>query len=318
MSLPATVVALLVGLALLEVGAERLTAAIGGLSRRWRAPESVVGLLTAGGEWEELAVVGIALASGHPGLAVGNIIGACLANLLGSLPLGMLGPRPLRPDRAARVYGIALLAVTTLAAALLARGRVTATAGSVLVAIFAGYALAVVLTIRNGWLRPLTDDDDDDEFKTGTTPWLLAQFAAGLAVVTFGAELVVQGASALAARAGLSDFVIGATVVAIGTTLPDKMISLVGGLRGQSGVVFANASGSNIFVLTLVLGLAGLGTPGGVAVAPGVARVDVPLLLAATTLVAFLFWRPALHRGTGVVLLGLYVAYLAYSFSTGG
>jgi len=89
------------GLALLEKGADRFTGGIGALARRLDASEGVVGLLTAGGEWEELVVVLLALAGGHGGLAVGDIVGSCIANLTGSLPLGFLGRRPLVLDRSA-------------------------------------------------------------------------------------------------------------------------------------------------------------------------------------------------------------------------
>jgi cation:H+ antiporter len=138
-----------------------------------------------------------------------------------------------------------------------------------------------------------------------------------LVIVAAGAELVVQGAVVIAEHAGLSEYAIGATVVAVGTTLPDKAISFVAGRRGQSGVVTANATGSNIFVLTLVLGLAALFSPSGLTIAPDVARIDVPLLVAASLLVVILFRRPALGRGTGIFLLALYVAYVVYALVRG-
>ncbi len=89
------IVALLVSLYLLERGADHFTDSVRTLARRLRAPESVVGLLTAGGEWEELVVVAFALVSGHPGIAAGTIIGSCIVNLAGSTPLGLLGRQPL-------------------------------------------------------------------------------------------------------------------------------------------------------------------------------------------------------------------------------
>ena len=96
--------AVLAGLVLLETGADRLTEAIVALAHRLRAPEHVVGLLTAGGEWEELIVVILAIVAGHPGLAVGTIVGSCLANLIGSMPLGFLGSQP-RTGRRADLRG---------------------------------------------------------------------------------------------------------------------------------------------------------------------------------------------------------------------
>jgi len=313
------VAALVGGLIVLEWGAERFTGAIGALARRLRASEGVVGLLTAGGEWEELVVVALALAGGHPALAVGNVVGSCLANLIGSMPLGLLGTRPLVLDRSARVYGLVMLAVTALACLFAFSGRVTRPEGGALVAAFVVYVASVLVVIRRGWLRPPEDDDDDDDDApvAGSALRPIAVLVLGLVVISVGAELIVQGSVHIAQRIGLSEYAIGATVVSIGTTLPDKAISLIGGLRGQGGVVTANATGSNIFLLTLVLGLAALSGGAGLAVAPTVAHVDVPLLLAATLLVTLLFRQRSLHRRAGVALLILYVAYIVYALVRG-
>lgn len=323
MSLVVATVAVLAGLVLLEAGADRLTDAIVALARRLRAPEHMVGLLTAGGEWEELIVVVLAIVAGHPALAVGNIVGSCLANLIGSMPLGFLGSRPLVLDRSARVYAVVMLLVTLLAAAFLIDGRVEPAAGGLLVALFVVYVVSILLVIRRGWLRPLDSDvDDDADGQEGEAPQsaarLLGILVVGLVVIGVGAEFVVQGAVAIAQHMGISEYAIGATIVAVGTTLPDKAISFVAGRRGQGGVVTANATGSNIFVLTLVLGLAALFSGSGLAIAPDVARIDVPLLIAASVLVVLLFLRPALGRGTGMALLLLYLAYIAYALVRGG
>ncbi len=173
--------------------------------------------------------------------------------------------------------------------------------------------------ISRGWLRPLEDDDDDDEIdRTAGLPRLIGVLVLGLIVITVGAELVVESAVHIAGILGLSDYAIGATVVAVGTTLPDKAISLIGGRRGQSGVVTANATGSNIFVLTLVLGLAALFSGSGLTVNRDVIRVDLPLLLLASGLVVVLFNRPSIHWRSGLLLLTFYVAYVVYALVRGG
>ena len=321
MEIGLAIAALVAGLILLEVGADRFTDAVGALAHRLRASEGVVGLLTAGGEWEELVVVVLALAGGHPGVAVGNIVGSCIANLTGSMPLGLLGRRPLVLDRSARVYAVVMLAVTGLASAFLVGGHIAAPAGGVLIAVFVVYVASILLIIQRGWLRPPKsdeDDDDDDDERVAGMSRLVATLVIGLVVVAAGAELVVQGAVSIAERVGLSDYAIGATVVAIGTTLPDKAISLIGGLRGQGGVVTANATGSNIFVLTLVLGIGALASGSGLDVAPTVAHVDVPILLGVSALAAGLFFRQSLHRVAGIILLGIYVAYLVVALARGG
>jgi Ca2+/Na+ antiporter len=130
------VVAIMAGLFLLETGADHLTDVIVALARRWRASEQMVGLLTAGDEWEELIVVVLAIVAGPPGLAVGNVVGSCIANLTGSMPLGFLGRHPLVPDRSARIYAAIMLLVTVLAGIFLIDGRVEPNASAVLIAAF--------------------------------------------------------------------------------------------------------------------------------------------------------------------------------------
>ena len=293
--------------------------AIAGLARRLRASDGIVGLLTAGGEWEELIVVLFAIIGGHPGLAVGNVIGSCLANLIGSMPLGLFGGRPLTPDRSARVYGALMVVVTILTVGLAAGGRVTPLAGGVLLVVFFGYVVSVLLVIWRGWLRPPeAETPDETSAESGRSLGaLIGMLVVSLAVICGAAEAIVLGAVHVARTVGLSEYAIGATVVAIGTTLPDKAISLVGGRTGESGVVTANVLGSNIFLLTLVLGVAALANGSDLAVDRTVREVDLPLLLGTSVIVVLLFRRASLHWRTGLVLLGAYVAYLVFAFIRG-
>ena len=312
------VAAVIAGLYFLEAAAERFVDAIGGLSRRLRASEGAVGLLTAGGEWEELVVVVFAIISGHPGLAVGNVIGSCLANLIGSMPLGLLAKRPLAPDRSARVYGVFLIAVTILVILLSLSGRVTPLGGGVLVLAFAAYVLSVLFIIWRGWLKtPPTEAASLAAAPERPSLVLLVSLGISLAIICGAAEAVVLGASHIARVVGLSEYAIGATIVAIGTTLPDKAISLVAGRAGQGGVVTSNALGSNIFLLTLVLGVAALASAPGLQVPTVVRQVDLPLLLAVSAIVALLLRRSRLHWRVGLALLAAYGAYLAFALIRG-
>ncbi|HEY7127962.1 MAG TPA: hypothetical protein VH540_28800 [Ktedonobacterales bacterium] len=307
----------LAGLALLERGADWFTDAAAALAARLRAPQIVVGLLTAGGEWEELVVVLVAVLGGHGGIALGDIIGSTIANILGSFPLGLFGQKPLRLERETRWYGLALLAVTLLAAALLARGPITAPLGGALIGVFIAYLIVIVLLIRRGLAQPLPDEDDEaDEREEMQRRPLLAQVAfvvLGLVLVSLGAWLVVEPAVYAARALGLSETVIGLTIVAIGTTLPDKAISLMGGLKQQGGLVAANAVGSNIFLLTLVLGLAAFAGP--LAASGKTLSFDVPAMLASAALLCLLLFRRQLHWRIGLFLLLLYAGYLAAQFA---
>jgi Ca2+/Na+ antiporter len=131
--------AFLCGLALLERGADWFTDASAAIAERLHAPQTLVGLLTAGGEWEELVVALAAVTSGHAALALGDILGSTIANILGSFPLGLLGRAPLVIERSARFYAVALAFVTLLVSALLAAGPISRPIGAGLVALFALY-----------------------------------------------------------------------------------------------------------------------------------------------------------------------------------
>ena len=310
----------LLGLYLLERGADWFVDAAAGLARRLRAPETLVGLLTAGGEWEELVVVLAALFGGHGGIALGDIIGSTIANVLGSFPLGLFGRKPLVMEPAARAYAAGMAVVTLIVAGLLYAGPITKPVGGGLIAIFVVYVATTLLALRRGLVpAPVDDDDDDDEeeereeMERRPAAAQLVYLLAGLCLISLGAWLVVEPAAYFALRLGLSETVVGLTVVAIGTTLPDKAISLVGGIKSRGGIVVANAVGSNIFLLTLTLGLAAFAGP--VAAGAQTLRFDVPVMVGCAVLLLLLVLRPRLHWRTGVLLLALYAGYLAYQFA---
>ena len=310
--------AFMAGLLLLERGADWFIDAAAALARRLHAPQTLVGLLTAGGEWEELVVVLVAVLGGHSGIAIGDIIGSTIANILGSFPLGLFGRKPLKVERSARYYAVALVGITLLVSGLLVAGPVTRPAGGALIVIFVIYIASILYALRRGLLSHADlpaaddgeDDDNDDESERRSTPAEILLLLAGLAAVSLAAYLVVEPAVYFAHMLGISETIIGLTIVAIGTTLPDKAISLVGGLKQQGGIVVANAVGSNIFVLTLVLGISAIATP--IVADAQTLRFDVPVMLASTILLCLLVFRPRLHWRTGIALLVLYAAYFAY------
>jgi len=313
------VLCFLIGLALLEQGADWFTDAAAALAKRLRAPQTLVGLLTAGGEWEELVVVLAAVFGGHGGIALGDILGSAIANVLGSFPLGLFARKPLQIERSARLYALGMLLVTLLVSGLLAIGPISRPVGGALVGLFLVYLASILLLIRRGRApAPLAEEDDNDEAEEREEMErrpALAQAAfvlLGLGLVSLGAWLVVEPAVYFAQALGLSETVIGLTIVAIGTTLPDKAISLTGGLKNQSGIVVANAVGSNIFLLTLTLGLSAFAAP--VVADTQTLRFDVPVMVASALLLWLLLLRQRLHWRIGLLLLLLYAGYLAYQF----
>lgn len=298
-----------VALVLLEWGADAFTDGVAALGARTGISETVLGLLTAGGEWEELAVVALAAASGRTEIAIGNVLGACIANIIGSFSLGLVAA-PVHPRRDDRRFALALLVVTAALCAYLAgNGAVSRPAGGVLLGGFAAYlAVLIALVVRGRAGIALGEDDDDDSDDTPVAR-LVLKTALGLAAIIGGAEILVEAAVGVARTFHVPEIVIGLTLVAVGTTLPDKLISIVGARRGQSGLVIANTVGSNFCNLLAALGLAALIRP--LALDRTTRAFDVPVLLGATALLCALLLRPSVGRRAGVALLVLYVAYLA-------
>ena len=146
---------------------------------------------------------------------------------------------------------------------------------------------------------------------------------AGLALVVFGADYLVDGASDIARRAGLSEFVIGLTIVGIGTSMPELVVSFLGAIQGNADVSIGNVVGSNIFNVLLILGLTALIRP--VEISRTNRYKDIPLNLAVTLLLVlvgfkntFFGWGTAdeIGRIEGIVFLVIFIAYLVYSFKS--
>ena len=302
----------LLGLVLLARGADLFTDRVGELAERTGAPETVIGLLTAGIEWEETLVVVLAALRGSVGIAVGDVIGSNIANLSGSFAAGLLA-RPVNITKDDRRYSWVMLAVTVLVSALVwYQGNVSRVTGGVLVALFAVYLVSLLISLRRGILRVRFEREEEDEEEGRSTVTVALLSLGGLALIILGAEAVIRSAVYFAELLHVSEFVIGLTLVAVGTTLPDNVIAIAGALKGHSGIVTANAIGSNICNLLLPLGIAALVRP--LPVDAATLAFDVPVLVGLTALMALFFVRPRLGRGTGALLLSLYVLYLLYNF----
>lgn len=152
------------GLVLIEKGADLFTDKVGDIVEETGASETVVGLLTVGMEWEELVVAAVAAASGSVGIAVGNVVGANIANLTGSFSLGLLAA-PVEIRRDDRVFSAVLVVVTVVVSSLMYLGTVTRPIGAALLILFAGYLGVLLYLMHRGKLdlRFEREDDNDDD-----------------------------------------------------------------------------------------------------------------------------------------------------------
>jgi cation:H+ antiporter len=294
------------GVALLDRGADWFTDSAVDLARLLHLPLVLVGLLTVGIEWEELAVVVVALAGGNERLALGAVIGAAIANLTVVVAVGA-SVRPLAAGAIEQSLSVLLLLGTMLLAGLGTFGDLGRIDGLVLLGAFAIYLLWLGLEFRTGHASQLLEIDDDDELlDESLRGWLIAAVCAGLGLTLLGGELAVRGALRVVEHTSLTQTTAGLTIVALGTSLPDALVSLRAARRGATPLVLANAAGSNLCNLLLLTGL--LAVFGAVAVPGRVQRFDLPALLAVTAAFTIMLARGALGRGYALAMTAVYMA----------
>ena len=297
------------GLIALVVGGDLLVRGAVGVARRLSVPPLVIGLTLVGfgTSAPELATSVQAALGGAPGVAVGNVVGSNVANIL--LILGLAAVlRPIAVDGAAfRRDGAALVLATALGMGLMLTGRLAGWHGALLLA---GLAVFLVVTFRQP--GPVAPDDLPPPAAVMHAPlWRTGAMAlAGLALVVGGAEALVTGAIEIAGAFGVSEAVIGLTIVAVGTSLPELVTSVIAARKGESAVAFGNVLGSNIFNLLGILGVTAIVVP--VEVPERIAAFDLWVMAGATLLLVAMAvsgWR--LSRREGAVLLLVYGAYVA-------
>lgn len=322
------VVGIVVGLGLLTAGAELVVRGAGRLAALAGISPLVVGLtvVAVGTSAPELAV-GIGSArSGAGELALGNVAGSNVANIL--LVLGLtaaIAPisvrtRVIRTDLPVMVGASLVLVVMALG------GHLSPMEGGALLIGFVAYTAAVARASRDedpevvrefqAEFGPSSDAgpsvDGHPRRRRRPIAALTVVTAGGIAVILVGAELLVSGATDAATALGVSDALVGLTVVALGTSAPELATAVVAARRGEPDIAVGNVLGSCIFNVLLILGATVLAAPGGLDVSTDVAHVDLPLALAAAVLaVPVLLVGRRVSRPEGAAMVGLYVLYLA-------
>ena len=321
------VLALLVGLGGLVLGAELVVREGSALAARFNVSPFVVGvtIVSLGTSLPELAIGISAAQQGNAGLAVGNIVGTNLVNLLLILGVSAL-IRPITFDaRTLRVDLPAMTGAALLFLVLALDGDLDTRDGLWLCLYGAAYLVFMLALARRESRRaptPTTDPTADPDPGTTRTETRSAAVTtllllAGLAAVVVGSEFLVDGAAAIARDLGATDAVIGLTVVAIGTSAPELVTTLVATLRGDRSMALGNLLGSSVFNIALILGPTVLIAPATVPVPPDVLALDLILLVAsALVCVPVFLTRRQLNRVEGAAFVATYVTYMVWLLTT--
>ncbi len=310
---------LAVGLTVLTAGAEVLVRGAVGLAAAVRISPLVIGLTVVafGTSAPELVVSLRASLTGQPEIAVGNVVGSNIFNVLVILGLSAVIV-PLRVAQQLVRLDVPLLIVTSLVVyCLVLNGRLDQWEGGLLAAALVAYTVWLVRkSRRENSAAVLGEYATEFSEQTPSTPGrmllFVAMVAAGLGMLVLGADLFVESAVTIARGWGMSELVIGLTLVAAGTSMPEVATSVVAAFKGERDIAVGNVVGSNLFNLMCVLGLTGLVTPGGIPVGAEAVAQDLPVmvLVAVACLPVFLIGH-VIERWEGMVLLAFYGLYTA-------
>lgn len=296
------------GLVALLAGGDLLVRGAVGVARRLGVSPLVIGLTLVGfgTSAPELVTSVSAALAGAPGIALGNVVGSNIANIL--LILGVAAMiRPVTAQMAGLPREAAWVGGSAVGLAVLAAlGQISVLAGITLLALLGTYLW--------GAFRSAAAPDHDPGIPTDPLPKAATFLIIGLALTLGGAIALVDGATGMARAYGVPETVIGLTLVAVGTSLPELATTVMAARRGQSDVALGNILGSGIFNILGILGVTALVTPLPVDAA---LLPDIAVMLATTALLlVLLYWRRGLGRVSGLVFLLTYAAYMAWLSQT--
>lgn len=304
----------LAGLVLLVSGGELLVRGASALAVQAGISPLVVGLtvVSVATSAPELAVTTGAVLSGETELALGNVVGSNIANIL--LILGVsavvmsLGIR----RQLVRIDVPFLIGFGMLLLLLALDGGIGRLDGLLLLSAWVGHTTLSVWLSKRGDAPP-TEAETADSTPDVSVWASVALVVVGVTLLVGGAQLLVDGAVSIATSLGVGPLVIGLTVVAIGTSLPELVASFIAVRQRAGDLAVGNAIGSCLANIGLVLGVPSLLTPGGLEVPSAVVSVDLPLMIAASlTLLPVMYTGARIGRREGLLFVSLYVAYTAY------
>ena len=309
-----SILSFVVGIVLVILGADWLTKGASALARRFNMSELLIGLtiVAIGTSLPELVISTGSALKGSPGLALGNVIGSNIFN--GMLILGvtaLLCPIKFNAKMLTREIPFNLLA--TVALILVSGSMLVGGAPGEMITRYGGMILLCFLAVFVRYTFSITNEGGDDEPVEVLPMWKVVLFiATGLAALIFGGNLFVDGATEIARVLGLSEAVIGITIVSAGSSLPELAVSVSAARKGNVGIALGNVLGSNILNIFFILGVSATITPISL---DGFSFVDYYVLLASSLLiyaVARFGGKAVINRFEGALLVAGYVAYTTW------
>lgn len=315
MNIIINIILLLAGFVLLIKGADFFVDGASALARKFKIPPLVVGLtiVAMGTSAPELAVSISASLSGANSMAVSNVIGSNLFNLLAVLGIcSVIIPSVVTTDLLKRDYPVSI-AVSGIFLAMLfiggGRGVVTRAESVVLVLLLAGYMLWTVLSALK---NPSNEVSDEKPFIW----WKCALYIiGGAAAIVFGGNLVVNNAGSLGAAFGMSETLIGLTICAVGTSLPELVTSITAARKGENDMAMGNVIGSNIFNVLMILGISGVISPISIDTISVTDTLTDCVIYIAICLLAYIFCITGkkITKAEGGMLVSMYIGYMVFA-----
>jgi cation:H+ antiporter len=307
------------GLVALVVGAELLVRGASKLAISFGISPLVVGLTVVafGTSAPELAVSVQSAWSGQVDIALGNVVGSNIFNVLFILGASALIVPLVVHQQIIRQEVPIMIGASLLVWAMAADGGISRWEGMLLASLIVGYTFIIIRQSRRetAAIKSEYDEAFDGEAK-GWEAHLGVQLLlilAGLALLVLGSNWLVEAAVAFAKYLGVSELIIGLTIVAAGTSLPEVATSIMAAIRGERDIAVGNVVGSNIFNLLSVLGFSAVVAPGDLVVAPAMLAFDLPIMVAVAVVCLPVFFNGStINRWEGALFLGLYVSYTLY------
>lgn len=316
-----TIIFLIFGLALLVGGAEFLVRGAARLALKFGIRPLVVGLtiVAFGTSAPELAVSVVSSFKGGGDLALGNVIGSNIFNVLVILGLSAVIIPLVVAQQLVRFDVPVMIGISVLLLLLGLDGVIGRLDGVLLASGVIAYTVFLIHQSRKEGREVVSEYEDEFGGKgEAAATWKnVVYLVVGIGGLVLGSKWLVDGAVAIARHFEVSELVIGLTIVATGTSLPEVATSVVAACKGERDIAVGNVVGSNIFNILCVLGFSSVFAPNGIAVSPAAVRFDLPvMILVAVACLPVFFHKYQITRANGVAFLVYYGAYLAYLLMT--